>query len=269
MRGPAWVRGLVVGAAAAIVVAPSAVCAKSPVEVRFLHAVAGAGPADLVVKEGGGEARIGGSFAHPSGYERARVGRARLELKVRGNPGTAASSRIEMKPGRWTVIAVARKRKVKLFVYHDGGVRPGKAKLRAIHAASEVGRADVMVNGHKVAQVGLGDATSYSALAPGRYDLAVMRPGGRGGALVSAPRTPLAARTASTAVVVGSAGMPARVILLSDAGSTPTAAPATGLGGAKDDGTSPWLLVLAAGLAGGLLGGTAHMLLTKRIRRAR
>src|SRR5215211_1356159 len=268
MRGRAWVRGLVVGAAAAIVVAPSAVWARSPVEVRFLHAVAGAGPADLVVEENGGETRIGGSFDNPSGYERARAGRARLELKLRGTPGTAAARRIELKPGRWTVIAVARKRKVKLFVYRDDGATPGKARLRAIHAAAEVGRADVRVDGRRVARVGLGDSTRYATLAPGSYDLTVARPGGRGGPLISAPPMRLPAGSVGTAVVVGSAGAPARVILLSDAGSTPTAAPATGFGGARDV-DSPWILVLAAGLSGGLLGGLAHTLLTRKTRRAR
>ena len=143
-------------------------------------------------------------------------------------------------------------------MYRDDGVEPGKATLRAIHVAAEVGKADVHVDGKTVVTgVGLGDATDYLPVPPGRHSVAVTRPGGTGGALVKA-HVRAVAGTASTAFVVGSAGMPAQVVLTEDGTAGPTAAPATGLGGASSDGT--WLLILGSSLIGGALGGTSYVL---------
>ena len=60
------------------------------------------------------------------------------------------------------------------------------------------------------------------------------------------------AGTASTAFVVGSGGMPAQIVLTDDGTAGPTAAPATGLGGATSGGG--WLLIIGSSLIGGVAG---------------
>ena len=225
-------------------------------QVRFLHAVAGAGAASLLVESG--RPRLPSSFAKPSGYQVFRPGQARLRLILNGQSSPLVSETVRLGPGKHTVVAVGDGKNVDLLVYRDDGVEPGKATLRAIHVAAEVGKADVSLDGKTVVTgVGLGDATDYLPVPPGRHSVAVTRPGGEGGALVKAQVRSVAG-TASTAFVVGSAGMPAQVVLTEDGTAGPTAAPATGLGGATSDGG--WLLILGSSLIGGALGGTSYVL---------
>src|SRR5829696_6036798 len=199
-------------------------------QVRFLHAVSGAGPAWLQVEKGG--PRLPSSFAKPSGYQVFRPGQTRLRLILNGQSSPVASEVVRLGPGKHTIVAVGGDKGVDLLVYRDDGVESGKATLRAIHAAAEVGRADVRVDGKVVVSgVGLGDATGYLPVPPGPHSVAVTRPDGQGTALVKTEVRAVAG-TASTAFVVGSAGMPAQVVLTSDGTAGPTAAPATGLGGA-------------------------------------
>ena len=230
-------------------------------QVRFLHAVAGAGPASLVVEKGG--PRLPSAFAKPSGYQVFRPGQTRLRLILNGQSSPVASEIVRLGPGKHTVVAVGGDNGVDLLVYQDDGVEAGKATLRAIHVASEVGRADVRVDGKVVASdVGLGDATGYLAVPPGRHSVAVTRPGGEGGPLVKA-QVRAVAGTAASGFVVGSAGMPAQIVLTEDGTAGPVTAPATGLGGATSGGA--WLLILGSSLIGGSLGG-ASFLLARRTR---
>ena len=230
-------------------------------QVRFLHAVAGAGPASLLVEKGG--PRLPSAFAKPSGYQVFRPGETRLRLILNGQSSPVATEIVRLGPGKHTVVAVGGDDGVDLLVYEDDGVQAGKATLRAIHVASEVGEADVRVDGKVVASgVGLGDDTGYLAVPPGRHSVAVTRPGGEGGALVKA-QVRAVAGTAASGFVVGSAGMPAQIVLTSDGTAGPVTAPATGLGGATSDGA--WLLILGSSLIGGSLGG-ASFLLARRAR---
>ena len=225
-------------------------------QVRFLHAVAGAGPASLLVEKGG--PRLPSAFAKPSGYQVFRPGQVRLRLILNGQSSPVVTEVVRLGPGKHTVVAVGTDKGVDLLVYKDDGVEPGKATLRAIHVASEVGKADVRVDGKVVASdVGLGDATGYLPLPPGRHSVAVTRPGGEGGALVRA-QVRAVAGTASSGFVVGSAGMPAQIVLMSDGTAGPVTAPATGLGGATSGGA--WLLILGSSLIGGSLGGASYVL---------
>jgi Domain of unknown function (DUF4397) len=225
-------------------------------QVRFLHAVAGAGPASLLVEKG--RPRLPSAFAKPSGYQVFRPGQTRLRLILNGQSSPVASEVVRLGPGKHTVVAVGTDKGVDLLVYQDDGVEPGKATLRAIHVASEVGKADVRVDGKVVASgVGLGDDTGYLAVPPGRHSVAVTRPGGKGGALVEATVRAVAGSAAS-GFVVGSAGMPAQIVLTSDGSAGPVAAPATGLGGATSSGA--WLLILGSSLIGGSLGGASYVM---------
>jgi hypothetical protein len=259
MRRGRKARGATLGAAAlSSIVLPAATAEARPeqTQVRFLHAVSGAGPAALVVQQG--QPRLPASFAEPSGYRVYRAGQVRLQLLVGKDTRPSATEVVRLGPGKHTVVAVGGKDGVDLLVYRDDGVESGKATIRAIHAASEVGRADVQVDGKTVVTgVGLGDATGYLPVPPGRHEVAVTRPGGQGGALVEAPVRAVTG-TASTAFVVGSQGMPAQVVLTKDGTAGPAVAPATGLGGATSDGS--WLLIAGSAVLGGTLGGATYLL---------
>jgi hypothetical protein len=234
--------------------------------VRFVHAVAGAGSAALSVDPAGAARaqKIRSSFARPSGYAGVRGDRVRLTLRVEGSGRPAATRAVRLRGGRHTVVALARRPgEVSLFLYRDDGMRPGKASLRVIHAAGEVGATDVLANDRVVGRrLGLGEAGPYRALDPGSYDLSVTRPGGGGGTLVMKDGVALVAGTTTTAFVVGSGGAPAQIVLASDAAAGPRAAPATGLGGAGGGGD--WALVIGAALLAGSLGGGLHTALAGR-----
>jgi Domain of unknown function (DUF4397) len=242
-----------------LLAAPMPAWAGAP-EVRFLHAVPGAGPARLVVPHH--PPLLLSTFGKPSAYHACRPGPARLLLMVRGNPKPVATGRTTIGHGRYTVVAAEEGHKVALRVYRDDGMRPGKARLRVIQAAAEMGRADVRVDGRVIAPaMSGGAATHYASLEPGRHDLEVTRPGGRGGPLANRPGVPLAAGTASTAIVVGTGGELTRFILVSDAVAGPASAPATGFVGGEDP-PGAWLAVIGAALVAGALGGAAYTVTT-------
>lgn len=254
-------------AALCLIVLPASTSQAASPQVRFVHAVPGAGPATLVVAPAGGGrgVRVRSSFARPSAYTTVPgAGSVRLALRVAGSTRPTAAKSVRLRGGRQTVIALARRPgETSLFVYRDDGMKPGKASLRAIHAAGEVGAADVRVDGRIVARrLGLGASSGYLALDPGSFDLSVTRPGGRGGALVSRSNVPLVAGTTTTAIVLGSGGAPARIVLASDAAAGPSAAPATGLGGSAAGGG--WALVICSALLAGGLGGGLHTALARR-----
>ena len=230
-------------------------------KARFLHAVPGAAPAVLIVH--GHPPRLPSSYGKPSPYHACHPGPARLELKVEGQKQAAATANIDIGRGRYTVIAVPEGKDVGLRVYKDGTAVPGKAGVRTINAAAELDKADMRVDGKEVARIRQAKALRYTSVPPGRHDLSVTRMGGAGGPLATATGVPLVAGTASSAIVVGSRGMPTQVLLVSDQTTGSSVAPATGFGGAVDDG-SPWLLVLLAAFVAGSIGGTAYLLTAGR-----
>ena len=228
---------------------------------RFLHAVPMAAPATLIVH--GHPPRIHSSYGHPSAYHDCHPGPARVELKVEGQAKPAATANIEIGRGRYTVIAVPEGNKVGLRVYKDGNAVAGKARMRTINAAAELDQAEMRVDGQPLSRIRPDQATPYASVPPGRHDLAITRPSGAGAALVSEQGVPLVAGSASTAIVVGSGGKPADLLLVSDQTVGPSVAPATGFVGDVGDG-NPWLSVALAALAAGLLGGSAYVLAARR-----
>jgi hypothetical protein len=228
---------------------------------RFLHAVPMAAPATLIVH--GHPPRIPSSYGKPSEYFDCHPGPARVELKLKGQKKPAATAELEIGRGRYTVIAVPDGDKVGLRVYKDGTATPGRARMRTINAASELDEADMRVDGQQVSRFGADEATGYASVPPGRHNLSVTRPGGEGGAIASAQSVPLVAGSASTAIVVGSGGEPAEVLLVSDQTAGPSVAPATGFVEDLGDGNG-WLIVLLSAVAAGWLGGTAYLLSARR-----
>jgi hypothetical protein len=230
-------------------------------KARFLHAVPMAAPAVLIVH--GHPPRLLSSYGKPSAYHACHPGPARLELKVKGQAKPAATANIDIGRGRYTVIAVPDGDGVGLRVYKDGTAVPGKARVRTINAAAELGQAAMNVDGQAVARIAPDKATRYASVPPGRHDLSITRPSGAGGTLASARGVPLVAGSASTAIVVGSGGEPARVLVVSDQTAGPSVAPATGLLGDAGDG-GPWLLVALAASVAGSLGGTMYLRAARR-----
>ncbi len=222
-------------------------------KARFLHAVPGAPSAQLVVH--GHPPRLVSSYGKPSAYHACRPGPAKIDLIVKGERKPVARTELEIGRGVYTVVAVPDGDKVAIRAYKDDGVAPGKASLRTIHAAGELMGADVNVDGERISRIEQGEATGYTRVPPGRHSVSITRPGGEGGRLASASAT-LSAGTSSTAFVVGSAGEPTDVVLVSDQTAGPVIAPATGV----IDGTDPnWLLVLSAAMMAGSLGGAAYL----------
>ena len=115
-------------------------------KARFLNAVPMAPPAVLIVH--GHPPRIHSSYGKPSPYHACHPGPARVELKVKGQAKPAATANIDIGRGRYTVIAVPEGKGMGLRVYKDGAAVPGKARMRTINAAAELGRADMRVDGH-------------------------------------------------------------------------------------------------------------------------
>jgi hypothetical protein len=155
----------------------------------------------------------------------------------------------------YTIVGLAQGRAAVIHLYRDGGAKPGRARLRLVHAAPELGDADLALNGKVVAgNVTYRAATRYWTMPPGNEELAVQRPGSAEMALGKAS-LPLGAGTASTAYVVGSKGERVRVVLVDDATTAPSAAPQTGLGGLADRNTPfwSWGTVIAAALVAALV----------------
>jgi hypothetical protein len=230
-------------------------------ELRFVHAVPGAGSATLTA---GGE-QVGGSpgFSGVTSYSKVPDGEVKLQLRAAGGGDALASAEESLSGGRYTVVAFSRDDRVRLEAYREERPREGSARVRAIDAAGELGEVAVRLGDTTLARgLGPGEGSPYRGVDPGTYDLTVSRARGQGGALASRKGVAVSAGTASTAVVVGSGGEATRVVLLPDGTAAPSAAPGTGLGGLE--GGTAWAAVLGAALAAGALGGAAYTLARRR-----
>ena len=246
--------------AVSMLVAPAATAQAKGAQLRFVHAASGAGPALLAIDG----KRVGSAvaFGEVGSYVSSPSGRVELSVVPEGGGKALGSGSGEVGPGRHTAVAWLRNGKFELSVIDDAAAVAGKARLRAVHAAGELGRASVELDGRSLGEaLSPGDATPYESLEPGSYELKVVRAGGGGSPLVTKPGLRLAAGTSSTAFVLGGGGKPVRIVLASDATASPSQAPATGLGGLGDG--TPWLAIVLAALAAGGLGGGAYRLLAR------
>jgi len=236
-------------------------------KVRFLHAVPGAPPAQLTV----GGTPVGGGVGFGLTTEAVKVdsGTVRLRLAARGGD-VLARSRARLRDGRrYTVVAVSQGERATFAVFRDAAARGGSARFRAINASPELGKPDVELSDRVVAEeLAYKDASAYVPVPPGNYDVAFARPGG-GDPVAERAGVNMAAGTTTTAVVVGSRGEQARVLVLEDGTVAPSVAPDTGLGGLAPGGDpSWWLVVLGSALAAGLLGVAAFSAALRSRRRA-
>src|SRR5437763_500297 len=251
-----------------MVVAGPAAESWADASVRFVNAVPGAGAAELTVN--GGPA-VGGTigFGQISSYFGVSAGSHEISLK--SGSKTGATAHVDLVNGqRYTIVAMAQGKKAQLRPYTDGAPRPGKARIRMIHAAPELGSPDVRLGKRPIAEeVSYTAATPYLTVSPGTYTLEVMKPGdGSGKPIVEKPGVALSAGTTSTAFLLGSRGEATRVVVASDGTSSPAGAPKTGLAPLASGGR-PWAAILGIALLAGLLGGTLQLVAARRRTRAR
>lgn len=226
----------------------SAGSALAAATVRFVHAVPGAGPATLsVAVDGEGVSGSPVSFGNAGARLEVEGGSAKLTVAPaeRGDALAKADEEFE-EDGSYTVVALANEdgEGAQLRIYSDEEPEAGEARLRAIHAAPELGDPDLRAGDRVVAEsLAYADATEYADVPPGTYDLAATRAGGSGGALAEKRGVPLTAGTATTAVIVGSGGEQTRIVTLSDGTAAPDGAPGTGFGALAGNDGAPRLLV--------------------------
>lgn len=219
--------------------------------VRFVHAVPGVG--DVTLSVNGTEIETAG-FGDPS--DQVTVPSGDDSFEVSAPDGVKLSAEQNLAPGAsYLVIAMKTDKSAEIRFFKDRDAKAGVARLRMIHAAPELGDANILLDDKVVAKgASYTDATDYLQLDPGDYRITVANP--KNDETVVAGTAPLAAGTSETALVVGSQGEVAKIMLVQDDVAAPGAAPETGLGGlARTDGTGPDLpLAVLAALVAGLLG---------------
>jgi len=222
------------------------------------------------VVKGGSPIGGTGSFGQVTPY--VGVSSGSHELSIKSGSKTLAVTTVHFSGGgSYTVVAMAQGKKDQLRPYTDGKPRDGKARLRMIHAASELGSPDVRLGKQTVAEkVKYTAATPYLTVSPGTYKLSVTKPGdGDGKPIVEKDGVALSGGTSSTAFLMGSGGKPTQIVVSADHNSSaPSRAPKTGLA-PLSGADRPWAAILGIAVVAGLLGGTAQLLAARRRTRVR
>ncbi len=233
--------------------------AAAATQVKFLHALPGGPPADLTVDGGGGPtATLSGiGFGKASDTKAGPAGAVTVTLTAGGK--TLASAKETLADGgRYTIVAEKGSgSKPRFEVYRAGKAVAGKALVRAVHAAPELGRVAMTLSGRGWGTVDYGQGTAYKPADPGSYDLAAAMPDSKS-PLVSLKGVTATAGTAVTAYAVGSGGERTRFVVVQDAVAAPAGAPETGLGGLTGSDGMPWPAALLAALAAGILGAVLY-----------
>lgn len=250
-------------AASFMVVAVPASPSWASAEIRFVQAIPGTGSAEL---SAGGGTSIGGNvgFGHVSSYVGVPAGSHELSLSSGSKKLT--TTKVDLSDGqRYTVVAMAQGKGAQLRPFTDGKPSDGKARLRLIHAAPELGSPDVRLDGQTVAEkVRYTQATPYLTVRPGSYTIEVMKPGSGGGKpIVEKHGVALAAGTSSTSFLIGTRGEPTQVAVATDRSVAPSRAPKTGLAPLASSGR-PWATIGLIALLAGLLGGAVQLLIARR-----
>lgn len=221
-------RTVVSVASAALVIAAWPTESQAKVVVRFVHAVPGAGAAQLTLSRGRSSEAVGrAGFGRATPYAPASPGAFTWSLTGAGTGQKLATGRARLRAGAYTLVALARGAGVWLGLYRDRGGRRGAGLLRVIHAAPELGSPVLRLDDRVVAPgVRFGQATPYLMVPAGVHRVTATGPGSMD-ALVSLSGLRLAAGQAYTGMVVGSKGVAPRVVTLVDRGAaSATARPA-------------------------------------------
>jgi hypothetical protein len=220
MDGRHWGRGAtataLTGALTLLAVAPSAEANDVIPWVRFLHAVPGAGPADLAVA--GRSALAREDFGGLSAYKDVPTGHVEFTLAAKPGGKPIATHATDLTGGRcYTVYAVSQGGKVTLNVLRDAARREPAARLRVVHVAPELGKPDLWLAGRALARhVPYMATTGYVGTSAGSEKLAVAAPGHSSDPIVSRTLDVASGQT-MTAFVVGSKGKRVRIVTGHDA----------------------------------------------------
>src|SRR3954453_17769591 len=246
-----------------------AASALATAKVRLVNARPGSQAVSLKIVQGSAAPPTFGDAAYGQVTPYVKVPPGSAQIGISGLPSavdaTKAQTTEQLEDGQsYTAVALALGSKgYQIEVYRDGHARGGKARLRVIHAAPELGSPDVRLGQRTIAEkLAFKDATPYISVAPGSYALSVVRPGST--SAVFTKQVSVSAGGATTAILAGSGGAPAMVITTTDDTKTPAGAPETGLGGLAGGGGPPWLLAALAALLAGALGGAWQLSLARR-----
>ena len=264
LRVGRWAAALI--ASGLMLLAGPAASAFGDASVRFVHAIPGAGGVSLDASEGGVTEKVADGIAFGQIGAYATVPAGHVIFEVRGPRGKViAAAEEDLRNGaRYTVVGIGNG-ETTLALIRDAKAQSGRARLRVVQAASELGEVDVRLGERRVAELfGFEDVAPYTDVDPGVYDLRVTRPGD-GSELASVGGVSLTAGTSATAFIIGSGGEPVDVITTADTTAAPVGAPQTGLGGLADDDSS-LLLALLVGLLAAALGAAAYLTVTGRSR---
>ncbi len=189
--------------------------------VRFVHAVPGAGQAELQISgpKGGGTSVGRAAFGDATPYRGVESGPIAWRLVGAGTGKVLATGRAMLRDGSYTVVALAQSSGAALAFLHDHAGVPGRARLRLVHGAPELGAPDLRLDGRIVARgVRFSQATPYLLVRPGIHSVAVTPPG-HASPVVRRDGIRLLAGEAATGLVLGTKGQPTRIVALQDGGS--------------------------------------------------
>ncbi len=173
-------------AAAALIIAPFAVAAApsagaqaGDAKIRVAHFSPDAPSIDVYVD--GKKKLTNVPYQAVSDYLALPAGNHTFDVRAAGSPATGAAvvtaSQALVAGKNYTVAAIGALAAISGKVFEDDVTPPaaGKAKVRLIHAATDVPEVDVAVKGGQtiVSKLGLGQASAYSELAAGSYDLEI------------------------------------------------------------------------------------------------
>ena len=116
-------------------------------QVRFLHAVPGVGEATVTAD---GKQVGSAAFGKVSAQIPVPAGKTRFVLKAPGGITLTKTQRLA-DGASYTVVGLAAANSAELRAYRNEGAVAGKARLRMVHAAPELGDADLALDGKVVA----------------------------------------------------------------------------------------------------------------------
>ncbi len=185
--------------------------------VRFVHAVPGAGTAQVSVDDGSGAQPVGSvAFGQSTRWHSIRSGRFHWSLAGAGK--TLARGTATVGSGAYDLLVLERGSNVVIGVYRARTGTAGTALVRVIHAAPELGSPELTIDGKvAVSSLAYTKATPYVSLTPGAHTLGADRPGDST-PLVAGAATMVRAGRSYSEVVIGTRGRRVRVVTLVDRG---------------------------------------------------
>ncbi|HEX6524400.1 MAG TPA: DUF4397 domain-containing protein [Streptosporangiaceae bacterium] len=208
-------------------------------------------------------------YGDVSPYERVAAGQYSVAMRAAGAAASSSpvlSTSVQIEPGHaYTVAGMGPESGLRLTILGDQLTTPSDhALVRVIQASLQQHVVDVALGGHTLApNLAFASVSGYQTVAPGTDTIRVTAADGDANKAVT-----LDAETVHTLVVLdGKSGL--EVVDLEDAAgntSIPASGVATGLGGTAPRGpasTVVWLVLIAAGSALVLAGGTRMWLLRR------